>query len=233
MVVNLANILPINIVGVVSGTLASGTPTGIHSLAAIQDVTIVNQDPLSMNLADEELVAPTGTFAASLTVSGEPVTTGTAYVGADGIQYIYDHTRDKYLSTTRQTLQYGKNLDLHGAASVLPPAGTIAAGQRKSANPMYRDATITAMAAQGAAVSGSVYIRARELADGGGGTDLHDMILDGSVYPNPPIGPISTVSGGLNIDIPAGSGIEVLLPGTPETMITDPLVNIEIAWRDG
>jgi len=50
MVDNISNILPISVVGVVSGTLASGTPTSIFSTAAIQRVVIVNEDPIAMNL---------------------------------------------------------------------------------------------------------------------------------------------------------------------------------------
>ena len=50
--VNLPNILPINVVGTISGTTASGTPTNIFSLAAVQNVVIVNQDPLEVNLVN-------------------------------------------------------------------------------------------------------------------------------------------------------------------------------------
>jgi hypothetical protein len=50
MVDSISNILPINIVGVVSGTLASGTPTNIFSRAAIQNVVIINEDAISVEI---------------------------------------------------------------------------------------------------------------------------------------------------------------------------------------
>ena len=72
MVNSISNILPINVVGTISGTTASGTPTSIFSLAAVQNVVIVTEDPLEVNLVGD-IVAPTGTFSESLTISGVPV----------------------------------------------------------------------------------------------------------------------------------------------------------------
>ncbi len=50
MINSLANILPINVVGVVSGTAASGTPTDVFSWATVQNVVIINEDPIEVNL---------------------------------------------------------------------------------------------------------------------------------------------------------------------------------------
>lgn len=74
MVDSIANILPINIIGVVSGTSAVGTPTDIFSRATIQNVVIVNEDPISVKIFGS-VVAATGTFSQSLTISGLPVAT--------------------------------------------------------------------------------------------------------------------------------------------------------------
>ncbi len=52
MVSSLSNILPVNIVGTVSGTVASGTPTAIFSRATVQNVVIVTEDPIPMNLVE-------------------------------------------------------------------------------------------------------------------------------------------------------------------------------------
>lgn len=78
--VNLPNILPINIVGTISGTTASGTPTEIFSLAAIQNVVIINEDPVEVTLAGGGISTISGTFTESLTISGVPVSTGTLNV---------------------------------------------------------------------------------------------------------------------------------------------------------
>lgn len=102
MITNLANILPINVVGVISGTLASGTPTSVFSRASVQNVVIINQDPINVNLvsgtggggvtdhgnltglgdddhpqyglvASNETISGVWDFTNSLTVSGIPV----------------------------------------------------------------------------------------------------------------------------------------------------------------
>jgi hypothetical protein len=71
---SISNILPIQVVGTISGTTASGLPTSISSLANIQHVVIINEDPLEVSLrGDSILTAATGTFTESLTVSGIPV----------------------------------------------------------------------------------------------------------------------------------------------------------------
>jgi hypothetical protein len=181
------------------------------------------------------VAAPTGTFTESLTVSGTPVASGTSiYEGPDGIQYAWDSTREKYLSTARSILQYGRNATLHAGALSLSPGGGVAPSFGLSANMMPRNATITSVVLQGATVSGSVFFRLREQSDGGSTTDIKDFILEGPRLPDPASNSISTISGGLNIDIPAGSGIEAILPGAPPEgyQITDPLCNVEIAWRD-
>ncbi len=53
MASSLANILPIKIVGTVSGTLVSGTPTTIFSRAAVQNVVIVSEEPIPVNLVTD------------------------------------------------------------------------------------------------------------------------------------------------------------------------------------
>jgi len=53
MVSSLSNILPINIVGTVSGTVASGTPTTIFSRANVQNVVIVTENPIPVSLVGE------------------------------------------------------------------------------------------------------------------------------------------------------------------------------------
>ena len=77
--VNLPNILPINVVGTISGTTASGTPTSIFSRAAVQNVVIVTENPLEVELiggvTTDPFLAATGTFSQSLTISGLPVAT--------------------------------------------------------------------------------------------------------------------------------------------------------------
>lgn len=53
MISSLANIMPINVVGTVSGTVASGVPTSIFSPAAIQNVVIVTENPLQVELVTD------------------------------------------------------------------------------------------------------------------------------------------------------------------------------------
>lgn len=53
MVSSLSNILPINVVGTVSGTVASGTPTAIFSRANVQNVVIVTENPIPVSLIGE------------------------------------------------------------------------------------------------------------------------------------------------------------------------------------
>jgi hypothetical protein len=48
--VNLPSLTPVNVVGVVSGTLAEGVPTSVFSSAVVQDVYIVNSEPLELLL---------------------------------------------------------------------------------------------------------------------------------------------------------------------------------------
>ncbi len=81
MINSLANILPINIVGVVSGTVASGTPTNIFSRAAIQNVVIINEDPLEVSLVGGGIITGSGTLQSAYdnddgtitTTAGKPV----------------------------------------------------------------------------------------------------------------------------------------------------------------
>ena len=75
--VTTSNILPINVVGTIDAATTSGLPTTVFSKAAVKNVVIVNQSPLEVNLLGgiDPVVAATGTFSQSLTVSGIPVVT--------------------------------------------------------------------------------------------------------------------------------------------------------------
>ncbi len=79
MVVNLPNILPIKVVGTISGTAAAGTPTSIFSLAAIQNVVIVNEDPLEVNLTTSS-----GFVGATADAAGESGLVPTPASGTQG-----------------------------------------------------------------------------------------------------------------------------------------------------
>ncbi len=96
--INLPNILPINVVGTISGTTASGTPKDIFSLANIQNVFIINEDPLEVNLV-----------GSGIDLS---VTLQDAYDNGDGV-----------ITTT-----VGKPLDLQGTGRLTAVTGTFTEG---------------------------------------------------------------------------------------------------------
>ncbi len=125
--VNLPNILPINVVGTISGTTASGTPTAIFSRAAVQNVVIVTENPLEVELIGglDPIVAATGTFSQSLTISGLPVSTG----NGGGIDNVVEDT----------TPQLGGDLDaqnnsITGVDILSTASGTFADGLGSTGN---------------------------------------------------------------------------------------------------
>ncbi len=123
MVDSLSNMLPINIVGVVSGTLASGTPTAIFSRATVQNVIIVTEDPIPVELTGglDPFVAATGTFSESLTISGQPVATGTG--GGGGLNNVVEDTTPE-LGGTLDAL----NNDILNINAFTAVTGTVTSG---------------------------------------------------------------------------------------------------------
>jgi hypothetical protein len=57
---SISNILPIQVVGTISGTTTSGLPTNIFSRANIEYVVIVNEDPIPVNLVSVSGTGPHG-----------------------------------------------------------------------------------------------------------------------------------------------------------------------------
>ena len=83
------------------------------------ELTVINSGTLTLD--GGELVAPTGTFSESLTVSGEPVATGTGG-GSSTLQEAYD-TGDGTISITG-----GKPLELTGTGELTAVTGTFSSG---------------------------------------------------------------------------------------------------------
>jgi hypothetical protein len=204
MAINLANTLPVSVVGVVSGTVAAGTPTEIFSLASIQDVTIVNESPISVNLVEGAVIAS----------------------GVDGIMYFYDSTRGKNLSVARSTLQYGRDTSSRTTPIILNVAGGVIDVSSVTSNPLPRDATITAVTVQSSVVAvAPVMVTVRRIEDGGAVTDLMDIELRvGTV--------VSTVSGSEDIDVDVGNGISCVTKHVGGAEVSDPVCNVELAWRN-
>ncbi|KKL75009.1 hypothetical protein LCGC14_2059180, partial [marine sediment metagenome] len=80
-------------------------------------MTVINSGTLTLD--GGELVAPTGTFSTSLTISGVPVATGTA---VDTLQDVYD-AGDGTISTTG-----GKPFELTGTGELTAVTGTFTTG---------------------------------------------------------------------------------------------------------
>ena len=184
--------------------------------------------------------ADTGTFDDSLTISGTPVASGTSiYEGADGLQYAWDSTRQKNLSVSRQTLQFGRNLATEWFGwAVLNPAGGAVVGFDVLPSALPRAATITSITAGGATVSGEPYVRVENLnyyPEVKVNDALIEIILEGP-RDGSKESRVVAISGGLNIDVDYGYGLQCTCltenSMTDGGQMADPICSIELAWRD-
>ena len=118
--VNLPSTLPINIVGVVSGTLAPHTSTDVFSLATVQDVVIVNSDPITVALLGTTLSGGVSDHGMLLGLSDD-----------DHIQYL--------LTDGSRALQGALNLnsnDINAVASLVAHRGVFTDSLTISGSPV-------------------------------------------------------------------------------------------------
>lgn len=117
MVDSLSNILPVNVVGVVSGTLASGIPTSIFSRANVQNVVIVTEGPIPVALVGSGIsggdsVGLVESTAVFVPFPGSGI--DGAGDGSENIKWIFDYDVDVQQATVKTdvgSLTYSLTLD--------------------------------------------------------------------------------------------------------------------------
>ena len=210
-----------------------GTPTSLESTIGAIDTKFAAQEAAinAVNLdsaydANREITAdngpvkinPTSTNAPlELTPKADRSTTGLAAgqieVGTNGIAYIYDATRAKWLSLQRFQLVFGRS---GPTKNQYLPFGTGNLPSNNSGYRMLRNATIIGMSTQ-LDSSGTCNIHCQKNDET---TNIASLAIASEV---------GNQRTDLNIDLAAGDFLQSYLEAT--NTVKDPVVIIEIAWR--
>jgi hypothetical protein len=151
----------------------------------------------------------------------------------DGIMYLFDNSRGKWLSVARTLMDYGVNTNNgHTALSVLTAAGTSTDGAAQVAPPLPRNATITSI------TYGAHDVEVAPLGFTGGSVNQGDTSHNlGDLWSGHELGfgaddtCQTAVYDGLNIDVDGGVGIAIATVIAGGVTLWDPTALVEIAWR--
>ena len=207
-------------------TMAPGQ-TGLFGTLAMsirsdQTIEAASHFYVAGDVIADRVYADQGNFYTRLTLNDRPLK-----FASDGILYAWDPVRLKYLSVSRHTFQYGREMGGGASAFLIGPAGTIVDGSTGTSHGLIRNATITSIDAWATTVAvAPMDLDIRQMLQGGGAThsSIHVITLETGTR-------VYTGEDGLDFDVDAGKGIYVVMAPSGGSTLSDPVVHVEIAWR--
>ena len=180
------------------------------------------------DLQAEKVHANYGNFYTRLTLNQRPMK-----FASDGILYAWDLARGKYLSVSRETVQYSRD-SVHTTAVVLGFGGTVLDNNIRTAYLPHRNFTITSVSAWAREVT----VAPMDINVSTLGTAEADSAILTVQLPVVAAGAkTAIISDPLNIDVDVNPsegvyrGIMAILAPTGGASINDPCLQVEIAYR--
>ena len=192
------------------------------SIRSDQTIEATSHFYVAGNVIADRVYADQGNFYTRLILNDRPMK-----FASDGILYAWDPVRLKYLSVSRHTFQYGREMGGGASAFLIGPAGTIVDSATGTSHGLIRNATITSIDAWATTVAvAPMDLDIRQMLQGGGAThsSIHIITLETGTR-------VYTGEDGLDFDVDAGKGIYVVMAPSGGSTLSDPVVHVEVAWR--